>query len=396
MTANTATAPLMVPRSDSRPSVRAFRFVLNHFLLLPIGAAIALLWANLDGEAYFRFAHAWAWPVNEIGMAFFLALVAQEVFEVVMPGGALHSWRAWTLPMAGALGGTVGAALFFAAFVGLVHEGPLMAAWPVACAIDLAAAYYVLRLIYPRRSLPLAFVLVLAVVTDAFIITAVTLTSPNFDFSLSGLYLLLLMLAVAALLRQRKVESFWAYWLGCAPLSWFALYLMGIHPALALVPIVPLLPHAARKLDAFADRPDSQGLHYAEHQWNGVAQVALFLFGLVNAGVILRHYDNGTWAVVIAALVGRPLGVIGGVALGVAAGLRLPRNLRWRDLVVIALATTSGFAFALFVTTIVLPIGAVNGQVTLGALSTAAGAVVTGAVAWLAGVGRFAARKKVA
>ncbi len=41
-------------------------------------------------------------------MAFFLALIAQEVFEALMPGGALHTWRRWGLPVIGALGGVAG------------------------------------------------------------------------------------------------------------------------------------------------------------------------------------------------------------------------------------------------------------------------------------------------
>ena len=94
LTASDMTTPALEPRNLQR----ALRFVLNHFLLLPFGAVIALVWANTEGESYFRFATQWAWPVNEIGMAFFLALIAQEVFEAVMPGGALGHWRHWVLP----------------------------------------------------------------------------------------------------------------------------------------------------------------------------------------------------------------------------------------------------------------------------------------------------------
>ena len=39
----------------------------------------------------------------------------------------------------------------------------------------------------------------------------------------------------------------------------------------------------------------------------------LFLFGLVNAGVILRGVDTGSWAVLMAALIGRPIGVLAAV-----------------------------------------------------------------------------------
>lgn len=391
------TVPAMTTTAVQRRTLRrAFRFVLNHFLLLPFGAVIALVWANSEGESYFRFASAWTWPVNEIAMAFFLALIAQEVFEAVMPGGALGHWRHWVTPAAGAVGGLLGAAAAFSAVVTLRHEMALAVAWPVGCAIDLAAAYYVLRLIYPRRSSVVGMVLVLAVITDVIVMVVVTFTAPNFHFHPVGGLALLAALAGAAALRWMKVQSFWPYWIVCGTLSWLSFYWMGIHPALALVPIVPLLPHDPRPRNVFDDRTDNNPIHHAEHEWNGVAQVALFLFGLVNAGVILKHYDTGTWAVLTAALVGRPLGVLGGIGLAAVAGVRLPRHTTWRDMLVMALATASGFTFALFVTAAILPIGAVLGQITLGALATVAGIVVTFVVARVLGVGRFAERKKAA
>jgi NhaA family Na+:H+ antiporter len=164
---------------------------------------------------------------------------------------------------------------------------------------------------------------------------------------------------------------------------------MGIPPALALLPIVPLLPHDRRRGEVFADRVDDNPVHQAEHEWHGVAQLALFFFGLVNAGVILRHADTGTWAVLVAALAGRPIGIVVAVALGLAAGLPLPRRMTWKDVWVIALATTSGFTFALFLAAAALPIGAVADQMKLGALLTATGAAATIWLAWIGKVGRF-------
>ena len=67
---------------------------------------------------------------------------------------------------------------------------------------------------------------------------------------------------------------------------------------------------------------------------------------------------------------GRPLGVLGGVALGVALGLHLPASLKWREVIVVALATTSGFSFALFAAASLLPLGAVLTQIKVGALAT--------------------------
>ena len=376
---------------QSRPAIviRLFHAALNRFLLLPLGVAIALIWANTEPEGYFRFAHRLMFPVNEIAMALVLALIAQELYEALMPGGALHTWRHRGLPMVAAIGGLLGSILTFLLYVNLAHEQMLVPAWPVVAAVDVAAGYYVLRLIYPRRSGPVSFLLLLAVTTDIVVMAVVSAQTPEFSVHPMGLSLLLAAFVSAALLRRRRVKAFWPYWILSGTLSWLALYWMGIHPALALVPIVPLLPHDRRADEVFADRLDDHPVHHAEHEWNGVAQIALFFFGLVNGGVILRHLDTGSWAVVVAAVIGRPLGVAGAVALALAAGMHLPRRMGWPDLMVVALATTSGFTFALFLVAVTLPIGAVAGQATLGALLTAVGALVTIWMAWVLCVGRF-------
>jgi hypothetical protein len=57
---------------------------------------------------------------------------------------------------------------------------------------------------------------------------------------------------------------------------------------------------------------------------------------------------------------------------------------------VVALATSSGFTFALFTAATLLPVGGVLTQVRVGALATALGALLAyGAARWLR-VGRFA------
>jgi NhaA family Na+:H+ antiporter len=359
-----------------RSGVEAIRFVTDRFLLLPLGAAIALAWANIAGESYFRFAGALAFPVNEVGMALFLALITQEVIEALMPGGALHTWRRWGMPLAAAAGGMAGAAVVYLAFVHVKHEQVLAQAWPIACTIDIAASYYVMKLIF-RRGNALPFLLLLAIATNAIGLVVMVFWKPLSEGHVVGAGLLMAALGVAALLRRRRVRRFWPYLALSGTLSWLAFFVAGVHPALALVPIVPFLPHEPRRLDLFAGPPDDDPVHHVEREWNEVAQAVVFMFGLVNAGVLLRGYDTGTWAVVVAALAGRPLGVVAAVGLGVAAGLRLPRRLGWREVIIIALATSSGFTFALFFATGLLPVGAVLQQIKFGALLTAAGAAIT-------------------
>ena len=382
----------VVHRPTGRPVVRLFRAALNRFLLLPLGALIALVWANTDPETYYRVTHQLAFPVNEIAMAFFLALIAQELYESMMAGGALHEWKHRALPMLGAVGGLAGSLGAYALYVTLANEQVLMPAWPVVIAVDIAAGYYVLRLIYPRWSSAVSFLLLLAVITDIVALAVISIQTPGFELHPMGASLMALAFFSAVMLRRRGVKSFWPYWVISGTLSWLSLYWMGIHPALAMVPFVPMLPHDRRPGDVFADRVDHNPVHVAEHEWNAVAQIAVFLFGIVNAGVILRQFDTGTWAVLVAAVIGRPLGIMLAIALAVNVGLHLPRKMHWSDLTVAALATTSGFTFALFLGTATLPIGGVSDQVTLGALLTVAGAPVTIWMAWMLCVGRFKPR----
>jgi NhaA family Na+:H+ antiporter len=359
---------------------RAFRFVTERFLLLPLGAAIALVWANTAPDSYFAFTRLTAFPVNEIGMALFLGLVAQEVLESFMPGGALHTWRRWTMPLVAGAGAFVGAALVYLLYVQLRYELRLAEAWPASVAIDVAAAYYVVKSIW-RRSAALPFLLVLALSTDAAGMAVVALLHPWGPGHPAGALLVVLAVAIALVLRRRRVMSFWPYLTICGPMSWLGLFLMGVHPAIALLPIAPCLPREPRTGDPFAEPSDDDEVHHFEHEWNELVQAILFLFGVVNAGVILRGYDTGTWAMLAASLVGRPLGILLAVGLMGAVGLHLPRRVGWRELLVVAIATSSGFTFALFFATGAVAPGPLLAQIKLGALLSVVAAPLAFALA---------------
>jgi NhaA family Na+:H+ antiporter len=376
-------------RIGGQSSTRLLRFFSDRFLWLPLGAVIAIVWANLAGESYFTFAHALAFPVNEIGMALFLGLITQEAIEAAMPGGALHTWRRWGLPIVAAAGGLLGAAFVYLGFVSWRHEAVLVQAWPVACAIDIAAGYYVLKAIFGRSG-ALPFLLVIGIATSATGALILALWPAFTTDHLAAAALLVVAVSLAAAMRRSGIRGFWPYLAVCGTLSWFAFYWAGVHPALALIPIVPFLPHEPRGLDLFTDPADDDAVRHAEHEWTSSAQVVLFLFGLVNAGVMLRGYDTGTWAVLAAGLIGRPAGILIAIGLALAAGFHLPRRIGWRELTIIAMATSSGFTFALFAATSLLPAGAVLTQIKAGALATAAGAVASYGLAKLLRVGRFA------
>src|SRR5215510_16620316 len=92
---------------------RLSRFAIEHLLLLPLGAVIALIWVNTRPESYYRFTYAIAFVVNDVAMAFFFALITKEVVEATAPGGVLHPWRRAVAPMIAALGATVVPALAY-------------------------------------------------------------------------------------------------------------------------------------------------------------------------------------------------------------------------------------------------------------------------------------------
>lgn len=362
--------------------------VIHRYLLFPLGAAIALVWANTAPDGYFVFAHRFSFVVNEVGMAFFFALLTQEIVEALMPGGALHSWRRWGMSVVAAAGGAAGAAGAYLLYVHMKHEIVLASAWPIACAIDAAAAYYVLKAIMPRSG-ALPFALLVAIITDVGGMIVVAPRYPILEARVGGTVLMTTALLLAALMRAKKVRAFWPYFVFPGAIAWMAFYLEGLHPAFALIPIVPFLPHEPRPLDLFSDPPDDDAVHHAEHEWHLLVQVVVFLFGLVNAGVILGEFDTGSTAMIVAQLVGRPAGMLIAAGIGVAAGLHLPRRVGWRELLIIALATSSGFSISLFFATGMLAPGAVLTQVKLGLIAASFGALLAFAAARLLRAGRF-------
>ena len=374
------------------PLSRALHFLTGHYLLLPLGAAVALVWANVYPDSYFEFARLLAFPVNAIAMVFFFGLLAQELFEETMPGGALHHRRRWPVPIVAAAGGVFGAAVTYRAWVNWSEVVMLDSGWPIMAGIDLVFAYFVARAIFGRHP-AVAFLLLLATASNAlgFIVMAPTFL---FDPSRTGGTGLMMVgaIALAARLRRMRVRSFWPYVLVCGGISWLALFLEGFPPALALVPIVPFMPHTRRRLDEMLDdEADAEGVsprHY-EHVWHYQVQAALLLFGLINAGVMIGGYDEGTDATFVAAVVGRTVGILVAAAVAVAIGLHLPAQVHWRDLVVIALISSIGLTFMLYFAVALFPAGPLLAQLKLGALLTGATVPLAFGAARLLRVGRF-------
>ena len=333
------------------------------------GTLIALVWANVERESYVRFSHSLHFIVNDIGMAFFFALAAKEVTEATAPGGALHSPRRAAMPLAAAVGGMLGPALIFVTLTIVLDRPNLERGWAVPTATDIAFSYLAARIIFGAKHPAIPFLLLLAIADDAIgllIIAAFYPTGPLRPIDLAVLVSAGMLLA--AWLRKRGVASFWPY-LACGVLSWAGFYRGGVHPALALVPIIPFLPHTQRDPGLFVEAPDAHDtLDQFEHAFKRPVDVMLFFFGLVNAGVALGNFGAGTWFVLISILVGKPLGILATAACASAVGLRLPVHVTWRDVTVIGILAGIGFTVALFFATAAFPYGRLLDETKMGAL----------------------------
>ena len=372
--------------------MRAWRLALEYELLLPLGGVMALIWANTAGDSYFRVAQALAFAVNDIALAFGLAYVTQEVIEATLPGGAFHPWRRAVLPVIAGAGGTIGAVAVYVAYTHAADEQVLAQGWPIACGVDLFLCLALARIVF-RRGAAVSFLLLVAVAGDVVGLAAISPQRLAGTVHPAAGGLVIAAMAISVALRRSRVRSTWPYLLLAGPLAWLGCYWAGVHPALSLLPIVPFFSRSARSLDEFAH---ARGAHGAAGHFESTfaypAQGVAFFFGLVNAGVLLQGFDTGTWAVLAASLAGRPLGILAAVLFALTLGVAPPREVGWKDLVVIAFAASSGVAFSVFLASAVFPDGPLLAETKIGAIATIAGAPLALVAARLLRVGRFVDR----
>ena len=366
------------------------RFIDNSGLLIA-GAIAALLWANTSPDTYEWVTRAPRFAVNDVGMVFFFALATKEVVEATAPGGALHSLRRGSVPMLAALGGMVGPASIYVVFAMASGAPELLRGWAIPCATDIAFSYLVARFVLGVAHPAIPFLLLLAIADDALgllVLAAFYPIGPVRPFECA--LLLSAGMACAWGLRRARTMSFWPYVLVAGAISWIALYRGGLHPALALVPIVPFLPHAKRDPGLFVDAPHLRDpLNRFEQWWKCPVQVILFFFGLLNAGVPLTSVGPGSWIVLTAILAGKPIGIVLMTALCTAAGLQKPVGVTWRDMWVVGFIAGIGFTVALFFATAAFPPGRLLAEAKMGALMSFSASLIAIAAALVLRVGRF-------
>jgi NhaA family Na+:H+ antiporter len=329
--------------------------------------------------------------INDLLMALFFAIAGKEVWESLLPGGALSNPRKAATPLLATLGGIVGPAGLYVLGVMVFSDwGELGKGWAIPCATDIAFSYLVARIIFGNGHPAIAFLLLLAIADDAAGLIILAIFYPSGELQLTWLLATAGAVALGFVFRKMKLQSFWWYLLIPGSLCWFSFYMAGIHPALGLVPIIPTLPHAHTDLGIFAikelERHDP--LNEFEHFFKYPVEIILGLFGLCNAAVAFSSVGTGTWLVLAGLLIGKPLGI---TLLTLIAekvfGLQIPEGMGYKHVITLGCVAGIGFTVALFVSVAAFPGGgAVLDSVKMGALLSFGAAVLSFVVAKALGV----------
>jgi NhaA family Na+:H+ antiporter len=390
----------------------------NHFvnllqefsIPLLLGVVVALLSANLLPEWY---AHALHWKpfgpvgifgheltlhflVNDIFMVFFFGIAAKEITEACLPGGSLNPPSKAVSPLFATAGGVIGPVLVFFAGLWLLFEmgiyseppddwGNLAHGWGVPTATDIALAWLVARSVFGSGHPAVSFLLLLAVADDAvgLVIIAVYYGDPLQPVQPQFLLMVLAAMALAYGLRRFRVRAWPLYIFLAGPLAWSGLVLAHLHPALALVMVVPFLPPPHRDLGLFidADEVDKMGealasdlhirhspLHQFEHRLKAFVDFGLFFFAFANAGVALERIGWMTWLILGSLVVGKTLGVTAFGLLAIRLGFPLPARMGLRELVMAGYVAALGLTVALFVASEAFVDPVLLGEAKMGAM----------------------------
>ncbi len=262
---------------------------------LIFGVALAMIWANRDPLSYYAFLHSafigslsFHFLTNDIFMVFFFGIAAAELTRSFLPGGALNPVKKAINPILSTCGGVVGPAVVYLALNALMGSQSLQRGWGIPTATDIAFAWLVARMVFGANHPAVSFLLLLAVADDGIGLAIIAFFYPNPKLPVHPVWLVLTLggMTVAYLLRAYRMRSYWPYLLAGAGLSWVGLYRANLHPALALVFIIPFLPHAREEHKRFfeVDMTDRSASAQFEHDWRSLSTSGCSCLGLPTLG----------------------------------------------------------------------------------------------------------------
>ena len=343
--------------------LRALRGETIGGVLLLIAAVIAIAWANSPwGDAYTDLGNVTIGPAAlglDLSLSTWAADALLAVFFFVAGLELKHEFTHGTLsrpaqaavPIAAAIGGMAIPAVIFTIIVATGDPSGLRG-WAVPMATDIAFALAVLAVV--GRGLPIAlraFLLTLAVVDDLGAITIIAIFYSK-GFSPGFFALAIVLLAAYWLLQRRRVRSPWIY-VPLVIVTWWAVYMSGIHATVAGVALALLTRSST---DPGESESPVDRLQRMLLPWSAGLCVPLFAFfaagvDLRSTGLIEPLTSPVAIGVLAGLIVGKPLGVIA-TAWIVARFTRASLNpaIGWRDILAVGILAGIGFTVALLIT----------------------------------------------
>ena len=360
------------------------------------------------------------WVNQGLMTLFFLVVGLEAKREVDL--GELRERQRIAIPVIAALGGMAGAVGLYLA---LNAGGPGSAGWGAAMSTDTALALGVLALVAPSGATRLrVFLLTLVVVDD---LVALVVIAVAYTHQVSMVALVVAVALFVGLVGLRYVSGRWragAAWV-IAVGMWVAMFESGIDPIIvglaaglvtsAYPPARDDLERATAQARQFREQPTpelayeaqrsltgaisaNERLQYRLHPWTSFVVVPLF--ALANAGI---QIDGGllraalastvTLGIVLAYVVGKPLGIVGASWLATRPALGgASLAVTWPGLFGAGAAAGIGFTVSLLIAGLAFAPG--SGRLDQAKLGLLAAAIISPLVS--AAIARFIARMPAA
>ena len=290
--------------------------------------------------------------VNELFMVLFFGIAAKEIAESCLPGGALNPVSKAINPLMGTIGGVLGPVGVYIGLNAIMGQADWAKGWGIPTATDIALAWLIARIVFGSGHPAISFLLLLAVADDGIGLMIIAIFYPVAEPVWLNALWVVPGVVVAYVLRINKVQAWSPYIVVGGALSWWGLYSAHLHPALALVPIVPFLPGPARDEGLYEDNLETietDPLNRFEHDLKAFVDFGLFFFAFANAGVQFESLSNLTWIVLLSLLVGKTIGIAFFSWGATFFGFPLPDGMRLKHLIVAGVIAGLGLTVALFV-----------------------------------------------
>ncbi len=332
-----------------------------------------------------------AFIINDIFMVFFFGIAAKEITEACLPGGSLNPPSKAINPLFATVGGVLGPIAVFLGLNAMFGQADWTRGWGIPTATDIALAWLAARLIFGKGHPAISFLLLLAIADDAIGLGIIAFAYPDPLNPVQWAQTAWIIPGLLAAFTMRKANV--RYWLPYVAIAggfcWWGLYAAHLHPALALVFVVPFIPGPKKDhglyVDAVVPTKQLSPLEKFEHDIKLGVDFGLFFFAFCNAGVPFSGITNLTWIIFTSLLLGKTIGITMFSWLAVRIGFPLPAGLSPLHLLVTSMIAGLGLTVALFVSNQAFVDPQLAGAAKMGALFSAAAAGFAYATSRLAG-----------